>query len=174
MTTIDIIKVNSSERFSGITEVGISDINKGLKSLDGKHLNYILEQDGSIVYVGYSQSIYRRLFNHKSKRDFTKVYLIEFENEAKARRNEYSLIRSLSPMDNKDRVKNDLRLNIDDGYGRRRNAGRKPLDPNKKKTTVTIYLKEEEIEYLGGMETVKRYLSFAAKDRIERKMKNEV
>ena len=52
-------------------------------------------------------------------------------------------------------------------------AGRKKLPPERKKMPVVIYLTREEIEYLGGMETVKRYLSFAAKDRIERKMKNE-
>ena len=45
------------------------------------------------------------------------------------------------------------------------NAGRKPLPPQQKKVAVTIYLTREEIEYLGGIETVKRYLSFAAKDR---------
>jgi len=49
-------------------------------------------------------------------------------------------------------------------------AGRKPLPPGKKKKAVTIYLTQCEIESMGGMETVKRYLSFAAKDRIERKL----
>lgn len=53
-------------------------------------------------------------------------------------------------------------------------AGRKKLPPEQKKMPVVIYLTNEEIEYMGGIETVKRYLSFAAKDRIERKMKNEV
>ena len=52
-------------------------------------------------------------------------------------------------------------------------AGRKKLPQGKKKMPVVIYLTNEEIESLGGIETVKRYLSFAAKDRIERKMKNE-
>lgn len=52
-------------------------------------------------------------------------------------------------------------------------AGRKKLPPEQKKMPVVIYLTNEEIEILGGMKTVKRYLSFAAKDRIERKMKNE-
>jgi len=52
-------------------------------------------------------------------------------------------------------------------------AGRKPLPPGQKKVPVVIYLTQEEIENMGGMETVKRYLSFAAKERIERKMKNE-
>lgn len=50
-------------------------------------------------------------------------------------------------------------------------AGRKPLPPGQKKVPVVIYLTQEEIENMGGMETVKRYLSFAAKDRIERKLK---
>ena len=53
------------------------------------------------------------------------------------------------------------------------NAGRKKLPPEQKKMPVVIYLTNEEIEYMGGIETVKRYLSFAAKDRIERKIKNE-
>ena len=49
-------------------------------------------------------------------------------------------------------------------------AGRKPLPPGQKKKAVVIYLTQCEIESMGGMETVKRYLSFAAKDRIERKL----
>jgi hypothetical protein len=52
-------------------------------------------------------------------------------------------------------------------------AGRKKIPPRQKKVPVVIYLTQEEVEYMGGMETVKRYLSFAAKERIERKMKNE-
>jgi len=52
-------------------------------------------------------------------------------------------------------------------------AGRKKIPPGQKKVPVVIYLTQEEVEYMGGMETVKRYLSFAAKERIERKMKNE-
>jgi hypothetical protein len=52
-------------------------------------------------------------------------------------------------------------------------AGRKPLPPGQKKTPVTIYLECDEIAYLGGMETVKRFLTWSAKDRIERKQKNE-
>lgn len=52
-------------------------------------------------------------------------------------------------------------------------AGRKKLPPEQKKMPVVIYLTQCEIESMGGMETVKRYLSFAAKERIERKMKNE-
>jgi len=49
-------------------------------------------------------------------------------------------------------------------------AGRKKLPPEQKKMPVVIYLTREEIEYMGGIATVKRYLSFAAKDRIERKL----
>jgi len=52
-------------------------------------------------------------------------------------------------------------------------AGRKSLPAGQKKTPVTIYLKLDEIAYLGGMETVKRYLTWSAKDRIERKQKND-
>ena len=49
-------------------------------------------------------------------------------------------------------------------------AGRKKFPPEQKKMPVVIYLTQCEIESMGGMETVKRYLSFAAKDRIERKL----
>ena len=52
-------------------------------------------------------------------------------------------------------------------------AGRKPLPAGQKKVPVTIYLECDEIAYLGGMETVKRFLTWSAKDRIERKQKNE-
>ena len=52
-------------------------------------------------------------------------------------------------------------------------AGRKKLPPEQKKVPVVIYLRQEEIENMGGMETVKRYLIKASERMPYEKIDNQ-
>ena len=76
------------------------DITARMKSLTGRFFNYILEQNGEIIYIGYSASVFIRLNDHKQLKSFDKITLLEFEDKVTAKEYEKSLIKFFKPVSN--------------------------------------------------------------------------
>ncbi len=72
----------------------------GVSDNTDKYYNYILVDNETPVYVGYSSAVGCRIGEHCGSHDFEHAIILSFDNEESARLNEKALIRSLAPKGN--------------------------------------------------------------------------
>jgi excinuclease UvrABC nuclease subunit len=80
-----------------IKVINKQDINSSLKTLKGLTFCYLLFEKENVVYVGNSKNIYKRLKEHKYKKEFNSVQLFECKNEFVSKKIERQLIYELTP-----------------------------------------------------------------------------
>ena len=76
-----------------------SEITSKLKVCDGRFFNYVLVENDTIKYIGYTAGLHGRLTQHKT-RPFDKVLIVEFSEERVARENEKGMIIKIKPKSN--------------------------------------------------------------------------
>lgn len=79
--------------------IGRGEVTSKLKVCNGRFFNYVLVENDTIKYIGYTAGLYSRLMQHKT-RSFDKVLIVEFAEEGVARKNEKGMIVKIKPKSN--------------------------------------------------------------------------
>ena len=78
-----------------------NEITSKLNKVKGRHFVYLLINDNKgVVYVGMSFNLCSRLYYHKYRKEFHKIYILEYETIYKCRDAEHNLIKYYNPLHN--------------------------------------------------------------------------
>lgn len=76
------------------------DINVNLLNYQNKFFVYILIINKEFVYIGRTSNLYSRMLNHKHKKHFTDILLLEYDNYKETYEVETTLIKIYNPIYN--------------------------------------------------------------------------
>lgn len=97
MERLFLPNISDNKEVTACAIMNVKEINVQLNNLNGFPYNYILCLADEIIYIGYSSSIYTRLFCHKHSKNFDKIIIVEFTNKKQALFMEKKLIKQYKP-----------------------------------------------------------------------------